>query len=324
MVVLVLAGLLLFELLCQVYARAVVFPRLDALRENPRHYYRPSASPLLAYELDPGRRIEHDAKLLAINRWGIRDLDDDLAHDRWRLAVLGDSVVFGVEHSQERTISALLQDELDPEGREVRVFNLGLGGLNLAELVEYLRVKDAIYDLDEVVYLMNLNDLAPRNSIYEGADNGMYRTYERPWLMSPLFLRKAVYWWVKDGFGGPGWYQWMFDGNADYARTELGRMAEYARQHDIRLSVVLLPSGVSYQPDGYRLAAAHEELSAFLEAEGIPHLDPREAFAADPARDFDATDHPHDAGNLRMAQQMAGFLRGLQSVDRSIRAGGAG
>jgi hypothetical protein len=306
--VLVLGGFLLFELACQVYARAVVFRGFDALRAHPRHYYRVPESPLLAYELLPGTELDNHDKWLRINRWGIRDPDDDLARDRRRVAVLGDSVVFGVNHSQERTISGLLQTELDPAAARVRVFNFGLGGLNLAELVEYLRLKDALYDVDDVVYLLNPNDFARRESVYEGADNGLYRTYRRPWFMSRFFVRKAIYRWMKGGSQSTRWYRWMFDGNAEWGFDALREMADYARDHGIRLAVVLLPAAVALTPGGYELSDEFARISAFLEQEGIPHLDPTGFFARDPALYFDDTDHLQDAGNVEMARLMRQML----------------
>src|SRR5262245_32500152 len=71
-------------------------PGLHAVKGNPLHYYQPSRSPRLARELAPGRELECEGRILRINRWGIREDGDDPASDAWRVAVLGDSVVFGV------------------------------------------------------------------------------------------------------------------------------------------------------------------------------------------------------------------------------------
>jgi hypothetical protein len=305
----VLFCLLLFEGASQIYLRRFVFAPFDATRADPRHYYQPSSSPLLAYELRPGKEIEFMGRRLRINRWGIREPDDDLARERWRVALLGDSVVFGVEHSQERTLSSLLQDELDPTGQRIRVLNFGLGGLNLAELVEWLRLKDAHYDVDEVVLLLNPNDYARRESIYEGADNGLYRMYRKPLWMGRFLVRKAIYRFMKGDAGGTvGWYRWLFAGNERWGEEQLRALARYARESGIELHVVLLPSGHAYADGRYLLADQQERLSRFLAAEGIRLLDPAPAFAGSP-EDFDGTDHLRDGGNQRMAREMARFLR---------------
>lgn len=313
----ILASLLLLELGCQAFARMRVFPFLDALRASPRHYYRPAESPGLAYELAPGKVIRYPDRWLRINRWGIRHPDDDRAEGAWRIALLGDSVVFGIGHSQERTLSALLQGELDATGRRIRIFNFGLPGLNLAELVEQLRLKDALYDVHEVVYLLNPNDLARRESIYEGADNGLYRAYRRPRIASLFLARKAVYRWMKNG-SADRWYRWFWRGNEEWAQEQLRALAAYAGNAGAQLRVVLLPSGRSYTPDGYRLADVHRGLAELLREEGIAYLDPTELLAMQRARYFDATDHLHDAGNAKLARILRTFLQG-QGVDRAVR-----
>lgn len=303
------ASLALFEVGCQIYGRAVVFERFDEIKAKPRHYYRASDSPVLAYELRPDAHVLYRGRELAINRYGVREPDDDLARDRWRLAVLGDSVVFGVSHSEDRTISGLLQAELDPGGERVRVLNFGLGGLNLAEIVEYLRLKDAIYDVDEVIFLLNPNDYAPRESVYEGADNGLYRIYHRPTLYSPLFLRKAVYRFIKNGPSSVRWYRWMFWGNEEWGQAQLRKLAADTRKRGIPLHVVLYPVGVAYRDGKYRLAGEYAKIAAFLESEGIRILDPTEVFGREVETYYDPTDHLHDPGNVLMAREMAAFLR---------------
>ena len=67
--------------------------------------------------------VVHEGRRLCINRYGLREDSDELAVDQRRVAILGDSVVFGVSHSQESTISAFVQQELDATGEQVKVLN---------------------------------------------------------------------------------------------------------------------------------------------------------------------------------------------------------
>lgn len=298
-------GLVLFEIACQIYARTVLFPRFEALRANPQHYYRPSPNALLSYELLPNSIVHHSGMTLQVNDKGIRESSDEVDRDAHRVAVLGDSVVFGVGHDQDRTLSGRVEHHLDPQGGRVQAYNFGMGGMNMLEVAEFLKIKDEFYDLDDVVYLLNLNDYATRNSIYEGADNGLYRIYERPTLMSLWFIRKAIYRLNKQGAASVGWYQWMFEGNQEWGERALLQMRDYAAEHGIGFSVVLLPSVYAFNEDGsYATANIHEGITNFLESEGIVHLDPRDAFADDPKRYIDPTDHFHAEG----ADRMSGFL----------------
>lgn len=302
-VVLVSAGL--FELGCRAYAHLVLYPFLDEMKLNWRNYYRTSDDSKLAYELRPGTELVIDGRRLRINRFGIRADSDDLARGRRRVAILGDSVAFGVGHTQEHTLAVLLQRDLDPRGRRVRVLNFGLGGLAMAELAEYLRVKDAVYDVDDAVYLLNLNDFTRRESRYEGGDTGMYRVYRRPRFVSLWMVRKAIYRLHR----GPGWYEWLFEGSERHAQREIARMQGYAAARGIRFAVAVLPAGTGYAEDGYRLRWIHDRIHAFLAGRGIRYCDLLTELGPQGARYFDRTDHLVDEGNARVAQILAGFLR---------------
>jgi len=300
---------LLFEAFCQVYGRWMVFPRLEARRDHPRHYYQRSEDPVLGYELRPGAEVMYGHKFLRINRHGIRDDSDDLAEGKRRVALLGDSVVFGVNHSQPVTIGGMVQTALDPTGDRVKVMSFAVGGYELDQLLAQLRAKNAIYEVDDVVYLLNFHDFARRDSIYEGADNGMYRSYVRPKIMGLFFVRKAVYRFMKgEKNGSVGWYRWMFDGNERRGQEILTEMARLGEVEGFRFGVVLLPSGLSYTDDGYGLADVHERLSGFLAEAGISYLDPVDVFGQDIAAYYDPTDHFHEAGNRKMAELIAAFV----------------
>ena len=312
----VLVGALGFELACQVYARAVVFPDFDDNMGNPRHYYQHSARPILSYELRPDTEVDLGDRRLHINVHGIREETDDLAPDLRHAAVLGDSVVFGVNHDQDRTLSLRVQEGLDPAGRWLRVHNFGVGGFNLREVTEQLRIKGAIYGIRNVVYLLNPNDFAPRDTRYEGADNGLYRMYERPTLMSLWFARKAVYRLMKGDPVSVRWYQWMFDGNEDWGYEQIASMKSYADANDIALSVVLLPSAQAYDDDGsYQLGEMYDRIGRFLEDAGIPHIDASASFADEPSKYLDPTDHFHEEGIRAMASIL---VESLQEADPGL------
>ena len=103
---------------------------------------------------DPKKRARYDAS----GEEGVAHFtSDDLFRDHHRVAVLGDSVVFGFMIDQGRTLAEMLQQRIDPEVRHTKVFNFGMGGMNLAEVVAFLRARDAFPedkddDSDEMVF----------------------------------------------------------------------------------------------------------------------------------------------------------------------------
>jgi hypothetical protein len=292
------------EVACQVYA-AVLDRRWDAVRNRPEHYYRASANPVLGYELKPECSVEKDGRILRINRFGVRDDSDSVPAAGRRIAVLGDSLTFGTGFSQAETIPALLQQRLDPEAKSVRVLNLGVPGYNLPELVEQLRIKDAIYHFTKVIYLLNANDFCRRNSIYEGADNGLYRLYNLPRLKSPWCLRKLVYRAHKGGLVSPGWYRWVYRGARDQGLSDLAAMALYCEGRGAGFSVVLLPAGCAYSGGDYQLSTLCEDITSSLQAGGIAVTNLVSELNPSAKPFFTDTDHLLPAGNRVVADALA-------------------
>ncbi len=307
-----LLGLVLTAGALEVVSRAVTHFYGSAGRD-PGHYYRASSNEVLAYELAPGIRRRGDL-YLAVNRYGIRDESDDLFMDSRRVALLGDSFGFGIAQGQEQMISAHSQKLLT--GEPVRVLNLGVPGYEIEEVAENFEVKNAIYHFDDAIYLLNLNDFARRDSVYEGADNGLYRMYRPAGWRTLYVLRKAYYRWKKHEHFGAGsesseeWYRWLFAGNRDFARQQLARMAAYAQEHDVRFGVVILPVGSAFGAGGdYRLADLSGQLREMLRDLGISSIDPAPRFASNPAELIDETEHPTDAGNAALAELVVEWIR---------------
>jgi lysophospholipase L1-like esterase len=304
------ASLGIAEAACQLYARLVVFPAWDRQMALPNFFLARSDDPVLAYELKPDLVVDEEERHLRINRYGVRADTDDLFEGRRKLALLGDSVTMGAGLSQEKTLDRLLEARLRAAGDDTVVLNFGVPGYASRELVRFLERKDEIYHVDRVLYLMNPNDFARRDSIYEGADNGLYRMFVRPGWQTLWFARKGVYRVMKGGPVSLRWYRWMFGGNEARTQADLRAMAAYCAGRGIPFSVVILPSGLAYGPDGYQLDEMNQRLLAFFDEIGVEGAAPMAAFADDPKRYLDDTDHFHDAGNERMAEVMQELLTG--------------
>jgi len=311
----IFSALIILEIGCQVYA-LYLDKQWKAIKSAPGHYFKASQNATLGYELAGNFSIEKDGRRLSINRFGIRDVEDEI-YDIPQIAILGDSVVFGIGLSQEQTISSLLQEAINQTGANVKVLNFGVPGYGLDELVEYLKIKDKIYNVDKVIYILNPNDFARRSSIYEGADAGLYRMYHQPLLKSPWFIRKAIYRIKKyrgwDDYhnlkASAKWYQWLFKGNKDAGYKHLKEMALYANEKGINFTVVLLPAGVAYdENDSYGLSDMYESIGAFLKANNISYINPIDNFGSNVEKYFDPTDHLTFKGNVLMAEILHRYL----------------
>lgn len=301
----VLTFIVLFELACQLYGRRVI-ARQQALRERPDHYFAPSDNPTLGYELARSKAVERDGRTLRLNDLGIREDADGVPENREVIGILGDSVVFGTGLDQDETISAKLQSLLDPDGARIKVLNWGVPGYNLDELLELLKVRQGRFRASRIVYLLNPNDFCRRNTRFEGADNGLYRMYHPPRLMSPWFLRKLLYRFRKDGLISLDWYRWVYEGNRQRGLGVVQEMAEYCRTNGAAFTVALLPAGIAYDNNGtYMLSGMYDEITSTLAQRGIDVANPWRDFSERPARFFTDSDHLTPAGNERMAEILA-------------------
>ncbi len=299
----VVLSLVLLEGVCQVYA-VFLGMQWEKLSKHPHHYWTDSPSAALGYELARNVNLEVDGRVLRINTYGIREADDEIHQDKVRIAIFGDSVAFGLGLSQDSTISAMLQRKLDPEGRTVKVLNLGAPGYGTAELLENLRIKNEIYHLNSIYYVLSPNDFCRRNTSREGGDNGLYRMYHLPLLKSPWMVRKAIYRLRKGETttGSTGWYQWLYDDGGEEGCADIAAMAKYAAAQGASFTVFLLPGAIAYQPGGgYALKEMYDSIMSFLKHNGIAYIDPIAAMAADPDRYFTSTNHLHPPGNELVA-----------------------
>ena len=120
------------------------------------------------------------------------------------------------------------------------------------------------------------------------------------WLLVKL-LRRAL-----DVHRDPlNWYRFVYAGNREHAFARLDDIVRYASERDLPLAVVLLPSRFAYRDGDYLLAEQYAEIQRFLAARGVVSVFPREAFAADPERYLDHTDHLVAAGDSLMTEVLA-------------------
>ena len=310
--ILLLFSLSALELVSQIYTRYAI-AKLEAGKDRPDHYYTLSANEILGYELARNRTIVNNDKILRINKYGIRE-DDDILYGQWKIALLGASVVFGDLYSNENTISQLLQAEFEASGREVKVLNFAVPGYGLDEHLENLKIKNDVYDVDHVVFVMNAVDFCRRNSRFEGGDNGLYRMYHPPGLASLFLLRKAIYRYNKGGFiwdpklVSPEWYEWLYRGNRQRGLAAIKAMNNYCATKGCAFTLFLLPPGSAYVESKFVLMEAYSEIFDFAEANGIEVIQSIEEFS-DARVLFDQTDHLTLEGNRRLASILARHLQ---------------
>ncbi len=303
------------ELACQAYFYLRVRAEFNYLTTDPRCYWQRSDNPILGFEMRRSINIKVDGRELRVNKHGIRDDSDDLYADKTRIGLIGDSVVFGSGLSQEQSVPAVLQRLVDPEVKSTKILNFGEGGYSLEQMPELMRQRQKVYDAKAVIYLVNPNDFNMRDTIYEGADSGLYKAYHTPIIKSPWFIRKAVYRLVK-GKGGDhispdvGWYTWMFDGCGEALLPRMKEMAEDAKKGGYEFAVVLYPMRAAFQDkdapmtrESHLLSAEYAKIAEYLKANNIRCFELLPAISGiTPNQWMDSTDHFTVDGAVKAAE----------------------
>ncbi|MEO8434580.1 MAG: SGNH/GDSL hydrolase family protein [Pyrinomonadaceae bacterium] len=132
----------------------------NPFRDDRGLIFRPSSSPGLKYELTPGAHSNFSGTDIRINSQGFRGPEPSSTRPAQRVLVLGDSIAFGTVLPWEATFSALLQQRLRSEKRDVEVLNFAVGGYDTLQEVALLEARGLKYEPDLVVVSFCLNDIS--------------------------------------------------------------------------------------------------------------------------------------------------------------------
>jgi hypothetical protein len=289
---------------------------------------------------EPGAVVRYPYGEIRYNADGFADDDFDAVKSRPRVGYVGDSVCFGVGAGHGHRISELMEGAYP--GYEHMNFTGGLGGGTLQVRERALRYGER-YDLDAVVYLMNLNDILPdgrNNDLNDLQERGLFRMIE--WFRGRSYLYTYVRQILKDlrnPGGGPPSYEMFPEEHRGVLLATAERVSAIQRDLEpmgIRLVVLILPyemqiseeaarvyaeAGTVWEPaflEGATQAVLREELAGLVVVDGLeaflgPDLDPSrradlgvgEAFVYNKGERLD-WNHPNRLGHRLLADQLAG------------------
>lgn len=269
-------------------------------KAKANHFYQPSASEVLVYELKPKINYSDGNRFVRTNSDGLRNAEELTAfEDQKKIALIGDSVTFGHKFSQEDTVSAKLQALVNAGECKAKVLNMGVPGYNFWQLRENLIRHLSKYKPEVVVFTLNLNDFSKHESIYQGSSDGLYPMYKEPKLKMIFFANKLFYRWKKKDH--IGWYRWMYEGNRDEAYGILVEMKSFAKLSGAEFYMVLYPPGSAYNEEGYSLQDIHDDLYHFAKDQEIQVVDAGPYFMSSYKDSFRGSDHLTVSGNEKLA-----------------------
>ena len=297
----------LLEVTLQVYTRLFIYYDVEMSRyavevkekaDNPQigHVHRPNAE---AYLMGVDVKINSD---------GLRDKEYTVErNEKYRIAVLGDSLTFGWGVEKEDTYEHLLEDMLS-ESRPTEMINFGHGNYNTQQQLNLFKEKGLKYNPDKVVVFFFIND-AEVTPVRSG------------WLWVSR-LRSVTFLWSRvrgllsnqaEGQTFEGFYSALYEDDKPGfialkdAFLELRGITE---ERGIELQVVMIPE--LHDLVNYPFSAEYAKVENFLRENEIPVIDLTRSFAGyeDAVGLWVALDdaHPNALAHKMIAEYSLEFL----------------
>lgn len=277
--------------------------------------FRKSANPLLVYEPIPGARSRYTGVPNVINSHGLRDREVPIAKPPGtrRIAVLGDSLIYGYGLPLEDTFAKQLETALRAqESGTWKVLGFGVPGYSTQQETEMYRSRAQRFDPDLVIVGYNLNDEQQQSLEIELFDRAYFSIFANFYFVD--FLEAAAWQPLRGRFGSERYaYQLETDVREDFARLRS------AVGPELPVLVVVFPFLVDFAD--YPYEPRHQRIARAAAANDLLLLDLLEAFRpyeAAALRVFDDDrEHPNAEGQRLAARATLQFLqlRGLLAVN---------
>lgn len=233
------------------------------------HLKQDSPNPRIGHVHRPNSAMRLMGVPVQINSDGLRDKEYPVPRgEADRIIFLGDSLTFGWGVKQEETFQYLLEERLG-ETRPVEIINFGTGNYNTEQEVELFLEKGLKYRPDKVVlfYFINDAEVTPvKSKLWFLGYSELISFY---WsrihsMMNNYFPSQSFrdYYAALYQEGAPGWAG---------SKAALSRLKATCLEQGIELQVVLLPE--LHDTKNEIFDGVYGEIAAFLEQNGIDHLD---------------------------------------------------
>jgi len=248
--------------------------------------YRKSATPGLPHEHVPGAVGTIAGASVRINDLGFRGppLSVDKPEETIRIAVLGDSIVFGQGVDEKHTLSKLLEEKLEKQapGIDWQVINAGVRAYNSANYRVLFKEKILPLKPDLIVLVITeIND--PERKPFRPSSQKLERWKDSAWKKVPLVRRFIAASYAEE-------INRLFEAHVEALYDNDGKQFQSFRE-DIRAiaevceanSVALIAVTFPMLADENIFKEERERLQEMLANEGIFYVDPRPAFVKIPA-----------------------------------------
>ena len=284
----------------------------------------------LIYELTPNAAIYNSVNI-TINSKGTRDYEYSFVKqaNTTRIAVLGDSIAFGMGLNITDSFPKVLENRLNENSDgKFQVINFGVPGYGTKEELEMLKAKALKFDPDIIIISYALNDPEISTSLQsyfsQNPRNGTRicrihsigipiscgsRDFIDSLAISDFVYSKLLN--IKDNFQGDYFTRVHKDeklwGNAADSFNEIRKISD---KNDIKVIMVIFP--VLYDLDDYKWEWVHEMVRNESDKNGFIFIDLLEAYSKYEAEELRASKddllHPNKKGHEIAAEEIYEFL----------------
>jgi lysophospholipase L1-like esterase len=268
----------------------------------------PSPDPRLGHEHVANSHAVLQSVDIRTNAWGLRGgpASETPAPGTRRILILGSSVALGWGVDEDKVVSSLLQKKFAAARQPVEVLNGGIGNYNAERYIERFFSRLAPLRPTDLLILAFVRD---GEELTQGGGNFLLRNSQlavTAWTAINRVLTKTGEANLVDHYrqiyapGSPA---------LTLMQAEFAKLAAYAREHDIRVTMAMVPDihSLTNYPLGFVHAvfaqAAHDNGFAYIDLlPAFQGLTPEEIYAmpGDP--------HPNARGHALMAEAIYGVL----------------
>jgi lysophospholipase L1-like esterase len=269
---------------------------------------QPAENIRLGHEHIPNRSAILQSVEIRTNEYGLRGPGPvpPRAPDERRVLFLGGSITLGWGVEESKTMTAVLERRLAEAGQKIDVLNAGVGNYNAERYVGNFFDRLTPLNATDIVVHYFLRDA---EDLGAGGGNILLRNSE---LALTLWIAgNRVFGSAQEGTLIEH-YKHVYNQNSDgYQEMHgaLARLADYARQNNIRLYLAMVPD--VHDLKNYRFGFVHEKMAAVAKELGYTYVDLLPAFGALSPEEVWAMPgdpHPNALGHEMMAKAMLPVL----------------
>ncbi|MGI9308305.1 MAG: SGNH/GDSL hydrolase family protein [Gammaproteobacteria bacterium] len=261
--------IVLLEVSLQIYTRMFIYYDVEMSR-YAAEVKEKSANPKIGHVHKPNSEAYLMGTDVVINSDGLRDREYPVArNDKYRIAVLGDSLTFAWGVDKEDAFEEVLEREISKK-HPVEMINFGTGNYNTQQQLNLFKEKGLKYNPDKVVvfYFINDAELTPERSKWNALawSRGITFFWSRVrGLMSRMGDSSETF---------ESFYAGLYEDDQPgflATRESFLELKEICAERNIQLQVILLPE--LHNLVDYPFVEQYKKVSDFLAANSIDAID---------------------------------------------------